>query len=39
MPDTVTEIAATCGFISLAHFSRLFHAMFGVSPSGYRDAS
>jgi transcriptional regulator GlxA family with amidase domain len=33
---SVTDVAAGCGFTSLAHFSRLFRAEFGSTPSGYR---
>ena len=32
---TVSEIAYQVGFKSPAHFSRLFHQVFGVSPSQY----
>lgn len=34
--DSVAEIAATCGYSTLAHFRRLFQRYHGVSPSEYR---
>lgn len=33
---TITDICYTLGFENLAHFSRLFKAQFGYSPSVYR---
>lgn len=33
---TLTEIAFSWGFNSAAHFTRSFHAQFGVSPRDYR---
>jgi AraC-like DNA-binding protein len=30
---TLTEVAHTAGFYDSAHFSRLFHSMFGLPPS------
>jgi len=32
----ISDIAAACGFVSLAHFSSRYHAAFGVSPRGDR---
>lgn len=32
----VTEVARQVGFESLGSFSRTFHAIVGVSPTGYR---
>ncbi|MFP3578395.1 helix-turn-helix domain-containing protein [Arthrobacter sp. fls2-241-R2A-200] len=34
----VTAIAARWGFTDAAHFSRIFRASFGNSPTGYRNA-
>ncbi|MGW9414176.1 AraC-like ligand-binding domain-containing protein [Arthrobacter cupressi] len=34
----VTAIAARWGFTDAAHFSRIFRAAFGNSPTGYRNA-
>lgn len=36
---TITDICYTLGFENLAHFSRLFKAQFGYSPSVYRSQS
>jgi len=33
----VTAIAARWGFTDAAHFSRIFRAAFGNSPTGYRN--
>ena len=33
---SVAEIAQMCGFSDMFHFSRRFHAHFGVPPSDYR---
>lgn len=33
---SITEIALACGFTSPAHFSRVFRARTGLSPSEYR---
>lgn len=33
---SVTEVALECGFTDPAHFSRLFHRAYGVSPTGFR---
>ena len=35
-PNRVSEIAEMCGFNSIYHFSRAFHAAYGVSPMAYR---
>jgi transcriptional regulator GlxA family with amidase domain len=35
-PLSIIEIAAGCGFQSASHFSRVYRARFGVSPSGER---
>lgn len=35
---TVSEIAADCGFCDPFYFSRRFHAVFGMSPTRYRQA-
>ena len=35
-PNRVSEIAELCGFNSIYHFSRAFHAAYGVSPMAYR---
>ena len=32
----IGEIAIECGFYDIAHFSRIFKHMFGMSPSQYR---
>jgi len=34
--DTVSEIAAACGYPALGHFRRLFRRFHGVSPAAYR---
>lgn len=36
---TVSEIAARWGFRSVAHFTRAFHARYGITPTGFRRAS
>lgn len=33
---SVTEVAVACGFVSPAHFSRRYHARFGVPPRADR---
>lgn len=33
---TVAEVALECGFTDPAHFSRLFHQAYGVSPTRFR---
>jgi AraC-like DNA-binding protein len=33
---SITQIAFACGFNDAAHFSRLFRAEFGETPSRYR---
>jgi AraC-like DNA-binding protein len=33
---SITEIALSCGFNNLAHFSRVFKARYGRAPSDYR---
>lgn len=33
---SITEIAHQCGFCDSNYFSRVFHAVNGISPSGYR---
>ncbi|NML97127.1 helix-turn-helix domain-containing protein [Paraburkholderia sp. RP-4-7] len=35
----VAEIAARCGFVDSAHFSRAFKAIYGVPPREYRSAA
>ena len=35
---TLTDIAFHYGFNSAAHFTRVFHSQFGVTPRQYRDA-
>ena len=37
--DTVTQICADVGFVSLGTFSRTFTAIVGESPMAYRDAA
>lgn len=32
----ITEIAMRCGFNNMAHFSRIFHQHYGMSPRDYR---
>jgi AraC-like DNA-binding protein len=34
--DSVAEIAAACGYTTMAHFRRMFARYRGVSPSAYR---
>lgn len=34
---SITEIAYSCGFSSIAHFSNTFKKKFGVSPAHYKD--
>lgn len=34
---TVKQIAARCGFVSQFHFSRLFHRVYGASPTEVRE--
>lgn len=33
---SITEIALRCGFNNMAHFSRIFHRLYGFSPRAYR---
>lgn len=35
-PNRVSEVAEQCGFNSIYHFSRAFHAEYGISPMAYR---
>ncbi len=35
-PNRVSEVAEMCGFNSIYHFSRAFHAAYGVSPMAFR---
>jgi AraC family transcriptional regulator, positive regulator of tynA and feaB len=35
---TLANIAYACGFTSAAHFTRVFHAHFGMTPRQYREA-
>jgi transcriptional regulator GlxA family with amidase domain len=35
-PRSITDIALGFGFSSMAHFSRVFRAHLGMSPSDYR---
>jgi AraC family transcriptional regulator, positive regulator of tynA and feaB len=35
---TLANIAFACGFTSAAHFSRVFHAHYGMTPREYREA-
>lgn len=35
----VTEVAARCGYDSLGTFVRTFHAMVGISPTGFRHSA
>jgi transcriptional regulator GlxA family with amidase domain len=37
--QSITEIASTVGLPSAAHFSRIFRARYGVSPSEVRGAA
>lgn len=34
--QTISEVAAECGFDDSNYFSVVFHQAFGVTPSGYR---
>ena len=36
--DPVKQVAADCGFANRYHFSRVFKAVMGVGPAGYRHA-
>lgn len=36
--QTIAEIAELCGFVSAAHFSRVFSQRFGMAPSALRTA-
>lgn len=36
MPQSVSEVAFDCGFISLPHFCRAFKSRYGVTPSSVR---
>lgn len=33
---SITEVAMRCGFNNLAHFSRVFHQIYGLSPREFR---
>lgn len=33
---TVIEVASACGFVSAQHFSKRYHALFGLPPSSER---
>lgn len=35
---TLANIAFACGFTSAAHFTRVFHAHYGMTPREYREA-
>ncbi|MGH8260970.1 MAG: helix-turn-helix domain-containing protein, partial [Steroidobacteraceae bacterium] len=35
---TLANIAFSCGFASAAHFTRVFHVHYGMTPRQYRDA-
>lgn len=35
---TLANIAFSCGFTSAAHFTRVFHAHYGMTPRQYREA-
>ena len=35
-PQTITEVAADCGFSDVSHFNRMFRRTFGCSPSAMR---
>lgn len=35
---TLANIAYACGFTSAAHFTRVFHVHYGMTPSQYREA-
>lgn len=37
--DSITTIAAACGFSSASHFSQIFHQTIGISPRTYRKAN
>ncbi|MFQ3453897.1 helix-turn-helix transcriptional regulator [Bradyrhizobium sp. UFLA01-814] len=37
--ERISEVAYSSGFASLPHFSRLFKARFGLTPSDYRRIS
>lgn len=37
--QSLTDIAVDCGFGNLSHFSRVFRARTGLSPSAYRHAA
>lgn len=34
--DSITAIAADCGFSSLSYFGKVFHRAFGCTPAAYR---
>lgn len=36
--DSITVIAMRCGFNNMAHFSRVFKEVYGLSPRAYRQA-
>ena len=36
---SIAEVAVACGFVSTSHFSRVYRAQFGLSPSRERESS
>lgn len=39
MNMTVSEIARRAGFATSSHFARVFHTVYGLTPTGFRHAS
>jgi AraC-like DNA-binding protein len=39
MNMTVSEIAKRTGFATSSHFARVFHSVYGMTPSGFRQTS
>lgn len=37
--QSVSEIAASCGFLDMSYFTRAFRQLYGVTPTAYRSAS